>query len=524
MTHRFAELMFTPAVKAVQTRMGSRGAYERFADPEAPARARLDDDERQFITARDSFYMATVSETGWPYVQHRGGPAGFLKVIDDKTIGFADYRGNRQYVSVGNLVHDARVSLILVDYPNQRRLKIIGHARMVDARTEPETVERLRDGEYSARIERAMVITIEGFDWNCPQHITPRFTEAQVREATATLVARLRAAEARSAVAQPEILGSGPLELVVTGVRQLTPRVRAYELRRPDGSALPPVTAGAHLIVPVLLADGREATRTYSISSDPARRDMYEIAVLNEPDGRGGSAGVHRDYALGLTLRCGLPGNAFALHDDARPAVLIAGGIGITPLRAMAHALKAAGRSVRLHYATRARAEAAYAAELEALLGTDLVLYAADRGERLDSAAALASAAPDSVVYVCGPTRLIDAVRSAAASRGIPPDAVRFELFAAVARADDQPFDIVLARSGQRIAVAANESALDALERERAPVPSSCRAGACKTCVVKHIGGEADHRDQVLTDAEHAEGAFATCVSRARGAEIVLDL
>lgn len=199
MTHRFAEIMFTPSVKAAQTRMGARGANERFEDPETPARDRLGPAEIGFIGQRDSFYMATVSEAGWPYVQHRGGPPGFLKVLDDKTVGFADYRGNRQYVSVGNLAENDRVSLILVDYPNRRRLKIIGHLRIADLRSEPETMERLQDSGYGARIERAMVVSVEGFDWNCPQHITPRFTQAQVQELVAPLVERLRAAEARLA-------------------------------------------------------------------------------------------------------------------------------------------------------------------------------------------------------------------------------------------------------------------------------------------------------------------------------------
>jgi hypothetical protein len=523
MTHRFAELMFTPSVKAVQARMGSRGGYERFEDPETPAHSVLEEDERTFIAARDSFYVATVSETGWPYVQHRGGPPGFLKVLDERTIGFADYRGNRQYVSVGNLGRDGRVSLILVDYPNRRRLKIIGHARLVDLRSEPETIERLRDGDYDARIERAMVITIEAFDWNCPQHITPRFTEAQLREAVAPTLERLRAAEASATAALPRSLGTGPLELVVTGLRQLTPRIRAYELRRPDGAPLPKVAAGAHLIVPIRLADGSGTTRTYSISSDPAQHDHYEIAVLDEPTGRGGSAAVHRDYALGLTLHCGPPGNAFALHEDTRPGLLIAGGVGITPLRAMAQALKADGRGVQLHYAARSRREAAYASELAALLGAGFTLHASDAGDRLDIAAALAAMPSDGVAYVCGPGPMIEAARAAAQTLGIA-SRLRFERFAADARRDDQPFDIVLSRSGERVHVAAGETALDALERAGAAVPSSCRAGACRTCVVKRIAGDADHRDQVLSERERAAGQFTPCVSRARGAELVLDL
>lgn len=139
--------------------------------------------------------MATVSETGWPYVQHRGDPPGFLKVLDDRTLGFADYRGNRQYVSVGNLLTDDRVSLFLVDYPNRRRLKILGHARASD---DAVTLKLLID-DYDARVERGMIITLQGFDWNCPQHITPRFTEAELRDALAPVRERLRTLEAENA-------------------------------------------------------------------------------------------------------------------------------------------------------------------------------------------------------------------------------------------------------------------------------------------------------------------------------------
>jgi len=524
MTQRFAHVMFTAAVRAVQSRMGSRGANERFGDSPAPARDRLGDQERAFIAARNSFYMASVSETGWPYVQHRGGPAGFLKVVDGGTIGFADYRGNRQYISVGNLGHDGRVSLILVDYPNRRRLKIIGHARLIDARAEPDTLDKLRDNGYDARVERAVVVAVEAFDWNCPQHLTPRFTEAEIQKGIAPLLERLRVAEEGAALAPIDALGNGPLELVVSGVRQLTPRIRGYELRRTDGDALPPIAAGAHLIVPVRLPDGHQESRAYSICSDPERGDVYEIAVLNNGNELSGSAAVHRDYALGLVLRCAMPGNAFPLHDDDRPALLVAGGIGITPLRAMAMVLKAGNRSVRMHYAARSQLEAAYAVELSTMLGPDFTLHAADSGSRLDCAAALERALPGTFVYVCGPPSLIDAVQQAARAKGCACDAVRFERFQALATTDDQPFDIVIASGGQRIRVEANETALEALERVGVAVPSSCRAGVCRTCVVACLAGSADHRDQILTDAERAGGAFATCVSRAGGTELVLDL
>lgn len=194
MTHRFAELMFTPQVKQVQAEEGSRAAYSRFAEPHAPANDRLTEQETDFIAARDSFYMATVSETGWPYVQHRGGPTGFLKVIDDRTIGFPDYRGNRQYLSVGNLIANDRVSLILMDYPNRRRLKLIGHARAVVAGSETNLLIVLQEAS-EAVVERGIIVTLEGFDWNCPQHITPRYSEAEIRDMLAPLQARTRALE-----------------------------------------------------------------------------------------------------------------------------------------------------------------------------------------------------------------------------------------------------------------------------------------------------------------------------------------
>ncbi len=195
MGHRFAEIAFTTNVKNVQAKHGSRRSYQRMEQGETYSDV-LGDRESAFIAARDSFYLATVSETGWPYIQHRGGPPGFLHVFDGKTIGFADYRGNRQYVSVGNLQNDDRVSMILVDYPNQARLKILGRARIVGA-DDPEVLQQLTPKDYRAVIERGFMITVEAFDWNCPQHITPRFTAAEVEKATTPLRQRIVTLEAQ---------------------------------------------------------------------------------------------------------------------------------------------------------------------------------------------------------------------------------------------------------------------------------------------------------------------------------------
>ena len=196
MTHRFADIAFTPSVKQVQERQGSRKAYARNEEVVEPFNHLLTEAEAQFITARDSFYMASVGETGWPYIQHRGGPSGLVQVLDPRTIGFADFRGNRQYISVGNLLTNDRVSLFFMDYPNRTRLKVLGHARAVDA-GDRETLEKLAVPGYRATVERGILIEIEGFDWNCPQHITERFSLDEVRKVTTPLLTRIAELEAQ---------------------------------------------------------------------------------------------------------------------------------------------------------------------------------------------------------------------------------------------------------------------------------------------------------------------------------------
>jgi predicted pyridoxine 5'-phosphate oxidase superfamily flavin-nucleotide-binding protein len=196
MARAFSEIAFTPAVRAMQERQGSAASYDRFLAPEADRANRLGPEEAAFVEARDGFYQATVSETGWPYVQFRGGPPGFLKALDAQTIGYADYRGNRQYVSAGNLGGNDRVSLILMDYQNRRRLKVLGRARLVEAAEDPALVERLHVDGYRAKPERAVLIAVEGLDWNCPQHIPVRLTREELEPHVLPLrqeLARLKA-------------------------------------------------------------------------------------------------------------------------------------------------------------------------------------------------------------------------------------------------------------------------------------------------------------------------------------------
>jgi uncharacterized protein len=179
---RFSKLTFTPAVKALQQKHGSRLAYARFEGPGDEAPDALTDSEAAFLAQRDSFYMASIGADGWPYIQHRGGPPGFVRVLDRHTLGFADYRGNKQYISAGNVNGDDRVALIFVDYPSRARLKVLAHASLITREMDAATFRRLDVSGEAMKAERGFILRVEGFDWNCPKFITPRFTEAELEE------------------------------------------------------------------------------------------------------------------------------------------------------------------------------------------------------------------------------------------------------------------------------------------------------------------------------------------------------
>jgi predicted pyridoxine 5'-phosphate oxidase superfamily flavin-nucleotide-binding protein len=190
---KYMQLVLTPAVQRAEDKyFGKHQVVEK-----APETDPLTEDEDEFIASRDSFYMATVSETGWPYVQHRGGPAGFVKVLGPSLIGFADFKGNRQLVSTGNLEVTDRVALFMMDYPSRRRLKLLGHARVLEAREHQDMVDQLAPESMRSKVERLFLIQVVSYDWNCPQYITPRFTTAEIEKYVAPLKRRIAELETR---------------------------------------------------------------------------------------------------------------------------------------------------------------------------------------------------------------------------------------------------------------------------------------------------------------------------------------
>ncbi len=327
------------------------------------------------------------------------------------------------------------------------------------------------------------------------------------------------AGDAAAAAADPE---RETLAVRVAARRVAAQDVVAIELESADGTPLPAFEPGAHVDVRL----GAELLRQYSISNDPAERGRYRLGVLLDPNSRGGSAAVHAGLHVGQVLEIGRPRNHFPLRMDAAHTLLFAGGIGITPMLAMAHALRAAGRSFELHYCGRSAARLAFLEEL-ARFGPHVQVHVDDgpAAQHLQIDAVLAEPQPARHLYVCGPNGFMDFVTGAARRLGWAEDHVHLERFGAEVNTDGAPFTVVAARSNVTFEVLPGERIADKLVAHGIPVRMSCQSGVCGTCVTKVIDGMPDHRDHVQTATEKAANRTITvCCSRSKTRRLVLDI
>lgn len=323
------------------------------------------------------------------------------------------------------------------------------------------------------------------------------------------------------------------LKLRVVEARQLNLLIRLFRLQAESPAVLPGFTAGAHIRVNVSLPDGARDWRHYSLINllaDPAATRApteYVIAVRLDTEGRGGSRHMHQQVAVGDLLQAEPPKNDFPLQADAAGAVLIAGGIGVTPLISMAAQRRAESLPVRMHYAGRSRDVMAFLPELQALLGEDLRVHAdAEGGGPLDIPAILDACPAGDRIYVCGPKPMLDAVLAQTQARGWSHDRVHFELFTTpVVEAGDHAFEVELAQTGKCFTVPADQSILDCLIEHGCDPMFDCKRGECGVCVTPVLAGEVDHRDYVLSASEKAEGKLMQiCISRTKGQKLVLDI
>jgi ferredoxin-NADP reductase len=330
-------------------------------------------------------------------------------------------------------------------------------------------------------------------------------------------------AEARGS-SESAAVSDGLLRLQLRAIRLLGEGIHGFELAHPDGSPLPPWTAGAH--VDLHLPGG--LLRSYSLAGDPADRSHWLLGVLREATGRGGSRALHDSLRVGELIDVSAPRNAFALASGAPHTILLAGGIGVTPLKAMAHVLAAQGASFELHHCVRSPAHAAFAAELRTTVPAGRLHHHVDGGEPargLDIAALLALPVPGTQLYFCGPPGFM--LACAEASRHWAPGSVHFEHFkppvSAAPAVADGAFEVLLARRGIRLQVQPEQTIVRAIELAGLRVPTSCLSGLCGSCTTTYLEGEVDHQDYILSDEQH-QHCMTPCVSRARGPLLVLDL
>ena len=312
-----SDIAFTPTVKGIQERLGSRRNYHETEEDPDWWLDRITPELAEFIAERDSFYLGTTSAEGQPYIQHRGGPPGFLKVLDDRTLAFADFSGNRQYISYGNLNDNDKAFIFLMDYTNRKRIKVWGTAKVVE--DDPELMQQLTDPNYRGKPERAFVFRISLWDGNCPQHINPRYTEEQIQKLP----------ECPCCDPNPGRF-SGTLE--VAEVLDETEHVKTIRLVQPGGGNIPFEYLPGQFLTLDIEPGGKRTRRSYTIASTPTRPECLEITVKREEMGLV-SRYLHNEAIPGCQLRLSAPAGKFTFTGKDRDSiVLIAAGVGITPM------------------------------------------------------------------------------------------------------------------------------------------------------------------------------------------------
>ena len=312
------------------------------------------------------------------------------------------------------------------------------------------------------------------------------------------------------------------LSLEVSRIRELTPRIRAYELRSAINTELPLITPGSHLTLPFKTKIGKIEQRHFAICSNPNQRDFYEIAVLHDESGN--SELVFNDVAVGSQFECNIPSNNFHIHADASPAVLIAGGIGIASIISIAYTLSARGRRFSLHYAGRSKNEMAFVDELQKNFARHVHFYSAADDQRLDIMQVLADAPGNAYFYTSGPQKMLADIETSARLLGIAKDRIQQEYFYSQEQASDKAVVLELAYSNKLIHTKPDQPLLAALRDAGVNVNFDCCVGDCGTCAVKVLEGEPEHRDHVLSEAQKAQGFMCVCVSRAKSEKLVLAL
>ena len=476
------------------------------------------------ISQSDSFFVSSASILKGKNehsvdASHRGGFPGFIKVLENNRLLIPDYQGNSMFNTLGNIHVYPKAGIIIVDFENSRVLQLSGSAKILWNQQD--------DTNHSSGTKRFWELSVEkwqetqipkGVNWNFQDYSPHNPRELKVKELKA------KEGEGNSEI-KSAIDANGKMALRISQVAKKSERINLYQLRAQEGAALPIFEAGAHLPVEVTLNSGKQVLRHYSILSSTQEKRFYEIAIQNEKQGRGGSKALHQQLAHNSVVTVLPPKSEFSLLPNHQHVVLIAGGIGITPILSMLRALVEKNASFEIHYTAKTEADLAFKKEVQVLAGPKAHFYTSQgkQAKRLDLQHLIKNTQAHSHVYMCGPLRMISQVRELANEHNWPESHVHFESFGVVSQPNDKAIEISLKKSNQVIMVDPNQTILDALMDENISVPFDCKRGECGMCATTVLKGEADHRDVYLNKTEQAQ-QMCVCVSRAKGEKLTLDL
>lgn len=466
----------------------------------------LNETQKTLIANADTIFVASAHPDHGVDASHRGGHPGFVHILNNKQLRIPDYAGNSMFNTLGNFVSYPHAGLIFIDFERGRLLQLTGRPEILWEQDDPQ-------GETGGT-RRYWLFEITAWqESTLPYRFAWEYLDASPH------IPELH----------HESSANNILSLRVEQIQSETDRVKSFRFRAVDGRQLPQFHPGAHLQIKVKLrpqlSDGSDMYRHYSLLSDPNDRSLYEIGVLKEPEGRGGSLYMHEQVNEGDTISVQAPKNEFPMAASADHSILIAGGIGITPILSMLHKLAADKKSFEMHYSARELTGLAFRNRVEQLAGEHAHFYASQdpQGQHLDLKHLLSTPKPGVHVYICGPRGMINAVREITADQGWPSAHVHFESFGAQPLADDQPIRVHLAKSKKTIIVPANRTILDSLLDAGVSVPHDCKRGECTMCTTRVLNGEPDHRDLCL-NSEGKASSMCVCVSRAKSKDLTLCL
>ena len=458
----------------------------------------LNKNQRNIISNADTFFVSSSHPEQGNDVSHRGGKPGFVQIISNNQLRIPDYPGNSMFNTLGNFELNSAAGLVFIDFINKKVLQLTGTAKVLwhIENTDIETAGTLRFWQFDIESWRESSISFD-IEWEY-----------------------LDASPHNPEVSNENINTNTKLKLRVDKIIQQSDKVKSYILK--SDKTLPEFDAGSHL--EVTLNNDNSLIKHYSILSNPNDLSHYEIAVLEQPDSNGGSYAMHHYIKRGDILNCSAPRNEFPVYEKAEHSILIAGGIGITPILSILESLESRQQSYELHYTARSESDLIYSDRIKSITGDICTFYtSADNESRLNLNTLLNKPVSTSHVYVCGPVRLINAVREISEKNKWNNTNIHFESFGVNPNIDNSSIEVTLKRSDIKLTVPAGESILDHLLDNNVDVAHQCKRGECGLCITTVLGGTPEHKDVVLNN-EQRQNSMCICVSRAREGALVLDL